>query len=281
MKVKEIQAKSVLVKTKLPGADFVINPYVGCSHACVYCYARFMKRFTGHNEPWGSFVDVKINTPEILKKQLKHLKQRTYHVLLSSVTDSYQPIEKKCKLTRKILQIFLDYLQFEIEIITKSDLVLRDLDILKKLRKVRVVFSLGVSDDKIAGFIEPGASLPSKRIKALGKIHEAGIKTSAFISPILPGLTDFNKTFSQLKGKVDEVFGETFNPRGANFTNLALVLKSRFPKLLPEYKKIFLAPHRSGAGFTDDHQEYLKKTKKDFYQTAKKYHLPVWNFFTH
>ncbi|GAF75367.1 unnamed protein product, partial [marine sediment metagenome] len=83
MKIKEIKAKSVLVKTKLPVGDFVINPYIGCSHACVYCYARFMKRFTGHNEPWGSFVDVKINTPEILKKQLKPfkpfklLKQRT------------------------------------------------------------------------------------------------------------------------------------------------------------------------------------------------------------
>jgi len=274
MKIKEIQAKSILVKSNLPGTDFVINPYLGCSHACLYCYARFMKRFTGHKEPWGSFVDIKINSLDILKKQLSKLKdgKKKYGLLFSSVTDAYQPLEKKYKLTRSMLELLINYPEFEIEIITKSDLVLRDLDILKKLRKAKVVFSLGVLDDKVAKFIEPGASLPSKRILALKKLKKAGIKTSAFISPILPGLTDFEEIFSQLKGKIDEIFGETFNPRGANYTNLAKVLKSRLPELLEEYKKIF---------FSDYHQEYLKKTRKEFYQIAKKYNIPVWGFFTH
>ena len=281
MRIKEIKVKSVLVKTKLPVGDFVINPYVGCQYACVYCYARFMKRFTGYNEPWGSFVDVKINTPEILKKQLKHFQQlqhlkqieQKFHVLLSSVTDPYQSLERKYQLTRKILKILANYPQFEIEILTKSDLILRDIDILKKLANIRVVFSLSMIDDKKAKFFEPRASLSSKRINAFGKLKKKGISTAAFISPILPFFTDFDEIFSQLKGKVDEVFGETFNPRGANFTNLAKVLKSRFPELLAEYKKIFFSPK--------DHKQYLQKTKKDFYQTAKKYQLPVWGFFTH
>lgn len=277
MKVKEIQAKSVLVKTKLPVGDFVINPYVGCQHACFYCYARFIKRFTGHDEPWGSFVDVRINAPEVLKKQLLKFNKPKYksgqfHVCLSSVTDPYQPLEKKYQLTRKILKSFIDYPQFSLEIITKSDLVLRDLEIFKKLSRIKVVFSLGIIGDQKARYFEPQASLPSKRVAALAQLHKSGIKTSAFISPILPFFTDFEATFKQLKGKVDEVFGETLNTRGANFTNLANVLRARFPEILKKYKKIF---------FTDDHQEYLKKTKKEFYQTAGKYQLPVWGFFTH
>lgn len=133
-------------------------------------------------------------------------------------------------------------------------------------------FSIGVLDDKTARLIEPGASLPSERIRALAKIHKQAVKSSVFVSPILPGLTDCDRLFDQLKGKVDEVFGETFNPRGANFNNLAFVLKGRFPKLLKEYKKIF---------FTNYRQEYIQKAKKEFYQSARKHSLPVWNFFTH
>ncbi|MFC1711372.1 radical SAM protein [Patescibacteria group bacterium] len=274
MNIKKVEVKSVLVKTKLPVGDFVINPYIGCQHGCFYCYARFMKRFTNHEEAWGSFVDIKINSPEILKQQLLKFNncKKKYHVCLSSVTDPYQQVEKKYKLTRDILKTFINYPCFDIEIITKSDLILRDMDILKKLKNVNVVFSISILDDNKAKFIEPLASLPSKRIKALAKIHQAKIKTSAFISPILPKITNFKDLFKALDGKVDEVFGETLNPKGANFTSLSKVLKVRFPGLLPEYNKIF---------FTDFLKSYLSKTKKDFYAEASKFNLPVWGFFTH
>jgi DNA repair photolyase len=274
MKFKKIKANSILVKTNLPVGDFVINPYVGCQHSCVYCYARFMKRFTNHPEPWGSFVDIKINAPQVLSLELKKFAslKKKYHICISSVTDPYQPLEAEYKITRKILKLLADYSCFNIEIITKSDLVLRDLDVLKKLKSLSVVFSLGIVEDKIAQFIEPGACLPSHRIKALNNLHQENIKTSVFISPILPGLTDFKAIFEEIRFGADEVFAETFNPKGKNYTSLKKVLQARFPKLVPLYQKIF---------FTAEHQNYIAQTKKEFYSLAKKYNLPVWGFFTH
>lgn len=94
MKIKTIKCKSVLTESKLPEVGYCINPYIGCFHACVYCYARFMKRFTGHNEKWGEFIDVKINAPEVLEKELLRNPKRGI-TLLGSVTDAYQPVEKK------------------------------------------------------------------------------------------------------------------------------------------------------------------------------------------
>ena len=133
--VREIKAKSVLTKSGIPGIDYCINPYVGCFHGCRYCYATFMKRFTGHQEPWGSFVDVKVNAPAILPKQLA--RARRGNVLISSVTDGYQPIESKYKLTRQCLEVLLEY-QFPVDILTKSPLVLRDMDIMEKFKEIEV-----------------------------------------------------------------------------------------------------------------------------------------------
>jgi len=125
MIVKEILCKSVLSKSGISSVDYAVNPYVGCQHGCVYCYARFMKRFTGHGEEWGEFVDVRVNAPQVLTRELSRTAKGV--VLLSSVTDPYQPLEKKYELTRKCLQKLLMY-QFPITILTKSTLVLRDLD---------------------------------------------------------------------------------------------------------------------------------------------------------
>jgi DNA repair photolyase len=94
LNIKEIKVKSILTKTGIPGIDYCINPYVGCSHGCIYCYATFMKRYTGHTEEWGSFVDVKSNAPEVLQRQLKKMTQAG-NIIISSVIDPYQPVEAK------------------------------------------------------------------------------------------------------------------------------------------------------------------------------------------
>ncbi len=93
MTIKEIKVKSVLTKTGIPGVDYCINPYVGCSHSCRYCYATFMTRYSGHTEAWGEFVDIKVNAPEVLEKEIKRKKKG--RVIISSVTDAYQPVEGK------------------------------------------------------------------------------------------------------------------------------------------------------------------------------------------
>ena len=181
--IREIKAKSILTKSGIPGVDYCINPYVGCSHGCRYCYATFMKKYTGHTEPWGSFVDVKINAPEILQKQLKRASMG--RVMISSVTDAYQPIESKYKRTRQCLEILLQS-QFPVDILTKSPLVLRDIDLIKKFKDIEVGITITTNDEKMQKIFEPNAPSIIARIRTLKTLHDNRIKTYAFIGPVLP-----------------------------------------------------------------------------------------------
>lgn len=183
MIIKEVQAKSILSKSAIPGADYCINAYVGCSHACIYCYATFMKKYTGHAEAWGSFVDVKVNAAELLRKQLPKAKRG--HVMVSSVTDAYQPIEVKYRLTRQCLEILREH-KFPVGILTKSPLVLRDLDIIKRFDEIEVGITISTDDEEMRKIFEPGAPPIEARINTLRKLKEQGIKTYVFIGPMLP-----------------------------------------------------------------------------------------------
>jgi DNA repair photolyase len=181
--VKTIRAKSVLNKSKI--FDYCVNPFTGCQINCRYCYARlFMKRYSGHKEPWGEFVDVKINAAEVLEKQLAGAKKGV--VWISSVCDPYQPIEETYAITRRCLEV-LAVKQFPVNIQTKSTLILRDLDILQEFEHVEAGFTITTDDEAVAKQFEPGAPPIKQRIAALKKIRSAGISTFAFIGPILPG----------------------------------------------------------------------------------------------
>ncbi len=181
--IQEIKVKSVLTRSGIPGIDYCINPYVGCYHACRYCYATFMKRFTGHTEAWGSFADVKINAPEVLQRELK--RKEKGRVILSSVTDAYQPVEAKYRITRQCLEILLQH-QFDVDILTKSPLVLRDMDIIKRFRNIDVGITITTDDEKIRKIFEPNAPSINARINALKRLHDNGINTYVFIGPVLP-----------------------------------------------------------------------------------------------
>jgi DNA repair photolyase len=183
LKVREINAKSILNKSKI--FDYCLNPYTGCQHNCVYCYARlFMRRYTGHKEEWGKFVDAKVNAPEVLKKQLIRARRGT--VWVSSVCDPYQPLEKKYNLTRRCLEQLIPY-QFPVNIQTKSGLVLKDLDIFRQFEKIEVGLTIATDDEKIAKLFEPMASPIRGRLDALEMLHSKGIRTFVFIGPLLPG----------------------------------------------------------------------------------------------
>jgi DNA repair photolyase len=205
MIVHEIQAKSILNKSKI--FDYCLNPYTGCQTNCRYCYARlFMRRYSGHSEPWGEFVDVKVNAPELLGKQLQRAKKGT--VWISSVCDPYQPLEAKYRLTRRCLEALLEK-QFPVNVQTKSKLVLRDLDLLRQFEVVDVGFTITTDEERMAKLFEPLASPVKDRIEALVKIHEAGIRTFAFIGPLLPGNPE--KLIERLEGKVDYVYIDRMN----------------------------------------------------------------------
>jgi DNA repair photolyase len=206
MKVREIEVKSILTKSRIPTVPYVVNPYTGCGHNCKYCYATFMKRFTGHSEAWGSFVDAKINAPQVLDQQLERAKKDT--VLLSSVCDPYQPVEKEYKLTRECLKVLLKH-KFPVEILTKSDLVLRDLNLLKQFDEVTVGWSITTDREDIKKIFEPNSPPIAARLKAAQTFHDAGIETYAFVGPILPMNPD--KLADQLIGKVDSVLIDKLN----------------------------------------------------------------------
>lgn len=203
MLIREITSKSILSKSKI--YDYVINPYVGCQFGCSYCYARYMKKFTGHKEPWGEFVDVKVNAVELLQKEVA--KKKVDQVWISGVCDPYQPLEAKYKLTRGCLKILIDN-DWPVVIQTKSKLVLRDIDILQRVKQCDVGFSIGTADDKIRRLFEPKASPIMDRINALKELHKHGIKTYAMIAPILPGAEDL---MTHLKGKVDYLYVDRMN----------------------------------------------------------------------
>ncbi len=224
MKIKEISVKSVLSKSKV--YDYTVNPYRGCSNACRYCYAAFMKRFTGHWEPWGEFVDVKINAPEVLAKEIK--RKPIGRVWVSGVCDPYQPVEKKYQLTRKCLEILLEN-SWPVTIQTKSPLVLRDIAILKTSEKVEVGFSITTADEKIRRIFEPEAPPINKRINALKSLHANRIKTFVMIAPLLPGA---EKLPGELAGAVDLVLVDRLNYHYADHiyreNNMEWAIEDRF-----------------------------------------------------
>jgi DNA repair photolyase len=201
--VKEIQAKTILSVSKV--YPWVINPYTGCQHGCSYCYARFMKRVTGHKEPWGEFVDVKINAADLLRVEIEKKKRK--RVWLSGVCDPYQPLEATYKLTRQCLEILAQN-TWPVIIQTRSPLVLRDIDIIKDARDFEVGFSVTTADDRIRKLFEPNAPPIDDRIKALDVLHKAGIRTYAMIAPVLPGAEGLAEL---LKGKIDYALIDRMN----------------------------------------------------------------------
>jgi DNA repair photolyase len=210
MKIREIKAKSILSKSQV--YDYALNPYVGCRHGCVYCYAKFMKRFTGHRKRWGEFVDAKINAPELLAREVK--RKKAGRVWISGVCDPYQIAEKRFMLTRKCLEILAEN-GWPFTVQTKSPLVLRDIEILKRARNAEVGFTITTADERMRRIFEPGAPSIRERVEALGYLHSEGVKTFAMVAPILPGAEGL---VAALKGKVKYVLLDRLNYHYADRT---------------------------------------------------------------
>lgn len=209
MIVKEIQSKSILSASKI--YPYVINAYRGCQHNCLYCYARFMRRFTGHTEPWGTFVDVKVNAPELLRREIT--RKKPDRVWVSGVCDPYQPLEEKYRLTRQCLEILAQH-DWPVTVQTRSPLVLRDIDVLQQGSRFEAGFSVTTADERIRKLFEPSAPPIPERIRALGELHRAGIRTYAMIAPMLPGSEDLAEL---LEGKIDYVLFDRMNYHDADW----------------------------------------------------------------
>ena len=244
---REIECKSALNKTGIPGFEYCLNPYVGCTHACVYCYASFMCRFTGHQEKWGEFLDVKVNFAQVLAKQLSKRNRPQGKVLLGTVTDAYQPAEARYAITRASLEILADYQLLEVHILTKSALVLRDLPILRRLLACEVGFTITTMDPRVARIVEPGASSPQLRLAAARQLREAGIPVWVFIAPLLPGLSDTEEALTTLlqslhQAGMRDISLDYLNPYPAVVHRLKSLYRQHFPQASLELEEYLRHP---------------------------------------
>lgn len=232
MIIKEIKVKEVITKSNLPVCDYSANAYVGCEHACKYCYASFMKRFTNHEENWGQFIDVKywdkIKNPE---------KYHGKEIFISSVTDPYQPCEEKYKRTQALLEE-LKNSGAKLSIATKSDLILRDLELIKSFPNARVSWSINTLDENFKNDMDKGVSI-ERRFNAMKIFHDNGIRTTCFISPIFPGITDVKAIIEKAKDKCNLIWLENLNLRGTFKYAILNYIKQKHPHLVSLYDEIY------------------------------------------
>lgn len=254
IKVKEISVKTILSKSNLPVGDYSVNPYVGCTHACKYCYASFMKRFTGHPEPWGTFLDVKY-WPEIQNPQ-RYAGKRLF---FGSVTDPYNPQEETYKRTRTLLEQ-LQNSGAEITIATKSDLVLRDMDLIKTFPNARVSLSVNTLDEAFRTDMDEAVSI-ARRLAAMEAFHDAGVRTTCFISPIFPGITDVPAIVERVNDKCNLIWLENLNLRGGYKPEILGYIATHYPALVPLYREIYQLGNRGYWDLLDEEARLLAEKR--------------------
>jgi len=254
-KVHEVKAKHILNKTGIPGADYVINNYSGCQHGCIYCYARFICRWRKSNEKWGEFVDVKVNAAELAAKESKNKKGV---VFLSSVSDPYQPVERRFQLTRKVLQNLNP--KMTLSILTKSDLIVRDMDVFSRFKESELGLTITALDPEIKKIFEPHSSKSQERLSALQKLKENGFHTYCFVAPILPFLTDIEEIMKEVSPFVDYCMFDWLNMPAAK-GQIMNTIRDNFPELEEKYEKLS--------------KEFWLEKQKEIIRLGKKYNKSV------
>lgn len=261
---KEIHVNDYLTKSNLPASDYVINPYVGCPHGCKYCYASFMKRFTGHKEDWGTFIDIKK-----CDKKINIQKLENKNVFLSSVTDCYNKFEEKYELTRKILKQLVNANCY-LSISTKSKLILRDLDLLKQIKNITVSMSINTLDEDFRKDMDNASSI-QERLNTLKELHKNGIHTVLFMSPIFPYITNFKEIIEVSKEYIDEYWFENLNLRGDYKTRILFYIQDKYPEFINEYNNIYIKGNK----------QYWKDLSKQIKEYCENNKVKYINYFYH
>lgn len=267
VKYREIYCKSILNKSGIIGIDYALNPYIGCEHKCRYCYAIFMKRFTDHRESWGEFVDIKINAPDVLRDQIKKL-QKKCHISFGTVCDPYQPVEFKYEITRDCLEM-LRYFGHKISILTKSQLVVRDIDLIKKIKEIEIGFTITTLDKKIKEIFEPNSPPVLDRLDALKNISRHNIATWVFVAPILPYITDSSDALIELIKMVEDagalsISFDTLNPYPNVWHNVFELIKKYFPELTAAYNYYY-----------SNKTQYEKELKRKIIEIGKDFQIKI------
>lgn len=264
MVINEIDVNDYLTKSNLPSSDYVINPYVGCPHGCKYCYASFMKRFTGHSENWGEFIDIKKCDKKINLKKISGK-----NVFLSSVTDCYNEYEEKYCITRNVLEQLINS-DCYLSISTKSKLILRDIDLLKRIKNLTVSMSINTLNEEFRKDMDNASSI-KERLSTLKTLHENGIYTILFMSPIFPYITEWKEIIEISKDFIDEYWFENLNLRGGYKKTILDYIKYNYNELYSYYCDIYL----------NKNDNYWEKLALEINKYCSKNNIKYTNYFYH
>jgi DNA repair photolyase len=262
--VRETPCKTILNRSSI--SDYSLNCYGGCTHACAYCNARFMQRFHAHPEPWGQFVDVKTNALEALERQLRRLPPGD--VFMSSACDAWQPLEAERRLTRECCRLLLER-GFRVNALTKSALILRDLDLFAR-GNGQIGVTVTTLDPRLKSLWEAHASPVEERFRVLREARAAGIETSIMFGPLLPFLSDNLDSVCALFERaadlqVDAIWVDALNPRPKVWESVAPLLDQHFPDLRERYSRVLFSPPVRAA--------YLAGLRERVAIAAKRFHL--------
>ncbi|PKB83438.1 MAG: hypothetical protein BZY88_01985 [SAR202 cluster bacterium Io17-Chloro-G9] len=276
--VQEIQCKSLLNRVDVPNFPFrwTLNPYRGCRHACRYCYARPTHEFLGldSGREFEQRVFAKVNAPEVLRRELAKSKWQGDAIAIGTASDPYEPAESQYKLTRRILEVLLEF-QNPVSITTKGVLVRRDVDVLRQLSQVadvQVVFSVGSIDDKTWKLMEPGAPRPLARLEAMQYLVENGVRAGVILAPLLPGISDSSESINAVVSAA-AAHAAQFLASNVLFLKpgskewFMPMLREAYPRLVPAYEKMY--------GKTYAPREYAQGVQRTVEEARRTWGLPV------
>ncbi len=246
---EEIECRTLINRVQ-GGMPFkwTINPYRGCQHACIYCFARGTHQYLGYDagKDFDQRIVVKVNAPEVLREELRRPGWRREHIAIGTSCDPYEPAERKYEITRRLITLLRDHAN-PISITTKSALVTRDIELLAELSRVaecRVNFSVGSLDDDIWRKTEPGTPKPIKRLEAMQQLVEAGVSAGVLLAPIIPGLSDSRESLEAVVSAASEHKAVYLAPNVLHLKPgsrewFMPFLRESYPHLYPEHRNAY------------------------------------------
>jgi DNA repair photolyase len=266
---REVEVKSALNAVKGMPFEWSLNPWSGCAHKCVYCFARaYHARYREKNvgSDFDSNVEVRVNIAEVLRKELH--RRRDGSLAIGTATDPYQPIEGKYKLTRRCLEALVEY-PMPTSIVTKGPLVVRDIDVLKKLdekSELTVYFSVPCVDEQIVRTTDPGTAPPRQRLRALRMLREAGLDAAVLCMPVLPGISDSEESLDAAARAASEAGATAFRHRPLKIDveiqqYYQDFLETEFPALVPRYAKLYEGGVHPAKDYERDLEDRVRRVR--------------------